>query len=81
MFNLRDDVGETRDLAATRADVAARLRKLFESARAESKDFPTKPVRATNGKSFLLGPAWSIKKLKVGANESTHCSSYLLNRG
>ena len=44
LFNLRDDVGETRDLAATRADVAARLRKLFESARAESKDFPTKPV-------------------------------------
>ena len=44
LFNLRDDAGETRDLAATRADVAARLRKLFESARAESKDFPTKPV-------------------------------------
>jgi arylsulfatase A-like enzyme len=44
LFNLRDDVGETRDLAATRADVAAQLRKLFESARAESKDFPTKPV-------------------------------------
>jgi arylsulfatase A-like enzyme len=44
LFNLRDDAGETRDLAATRADVAARLRKLFESARAESKDFPTKLV-------------------------------------
>src|ERR1043166_862449 len=44
LLNLRDDVGETRDLAATRADVAAQLRKLFESARAESKDFPTKPV-------------------------------------
>ncbi len=38
LFNLKDDIGETRDVAAEHPDVVARLTKLAESARADLGD-------------------------------------------
>jgi arylsulfatase A-like enzyme len=41
LFNLKDDLGETRNLAAQHPEIVARLQRLFESARTPSRDFPT----------------------------------------
>lgn len=41
LFNLKDDVGETRDVSAAHPDLVARLEKYFKTARVETPDFPT----------------------------------------
>lgn len=43
LYNLRDDVGETRNLAKEQPALAAKLEKLLTAARVESPDFPVKP--------------------------------------
>ncbi len=40
LFNIRDDLGETRDLAAAHPEIVARLEPLFRTARTDSRDFP-----------------------------------------
>ncbi len=41
LFNLKDDLSETHDVAAQHPDIVASMQKLFSSARTDSKDFPT----------------------------------------
>ena len=42
LFNLKDDLGETRDLAATQPETVARLSRIMDGARTDSPDFPVK---------------------------------------
>ena len=37
LYNLKDDIGETRDVAAATPTVAARIEKLLKSARVEPR--------------------------------------------
>lgn len=50
LYDLAKDLGETKNVAATHPDVAARLEKLLTTARTESADFPLqkKPRKAKN---------------------------------
>jgi arylsulfatase A-like enzyme len=41
LFNLKDDIGETHNVAARHPDVVDGMRKLLETARVASPDFPT----------------------------------------
>jgi arylsulfatase A-like enzyme len=41
LFNLKDDLAESRDVSAQHADVTARLEKLFKMARVDHPEFPT----------------------------------------
>jgi arylsulfatase A-like enzyme len=40
LYNLAEDIGETKNLAASRSDTAAKLQKLLTTSRTESPDFP-----------------------------------------
>ncbi|MEZ0266810.1 MAG: sulfatase/phosphatase domain-containing protein, partial [Phycisphaerae bacterium] len=40
LYNLREDVGETKDVAATHGEVVKRIEPLFTSARVDSAEFP-----------------------------------------
>jgi arylsulfatase A-like enzyme len=40
LFNLRDDIGESRNVAARYPDVVARMEPLFRMLRTESAEFP-----------------------------------------
>ena len=40
LYNLKDDVGETRDVASEFPEQAARIREIMKKARTESKEFP-----------------------------------------
>ncbi len=41
LFHLKDDLGETRDLAAAHPDIVAKMEKLFKTSRVENPHFPT----------------------------------------
>lgn len=41
LFNLKDDIGETRDLAAQHLDIVKKMEVLFRTARTENPKFPT----------------------------------------
>ena len=41
LFSLKDDIGETKDVAATRPDIVAKMEKLFKTSRVENPNFPT----------------------------------------
>jgi arylsulfatase A-like enzyme len=43
LYNLRDDIGERRNVAGQNPAIVARMEKLFTSARIDSPDFPVKP--------------------------------------
>jgi arylsulfatase A-like enzyme len=45
LYNLRDDIGETKNLAAQQPALVAKLEKLFTAARVDSPDFPVKPKK------------------------------------
>ncbi len=40
LYNLANDIGETKDLAAARPEITARMTKLLESAHVDSPEFP-----------------------------------------
>ncbi len=42
LYNLRNDIGEKNDMAGKYPDVAARLTRILDTARTESKDFPVR---------------------------------------
>ena len=42
IYDLENDPGEEKDLAAERADMVKRAKELFESERTESEDWPMK---------------------------------------
>jgi arylsulfatase A-like enzyme len=42
IYNIKDDIGETRNLAGSQADLVRRAEGLFSTARTESPDWPTK---------------------------------------
>jgi arylsulfatase len=44
LYNLKDDIGESKDLAADHPDLVARLRKLMETEHTPSEVFPIKPL-------------------------------------
>jgi arylsulfatase len=44
LYNLDDDIGESRDIAAENPDVVARLRKIMSDARIPSELFPMPPI-------------------------------------
>jgi arylsulfatase A-like enzyme len=46
LYNLAEDIGETRDLADSHRDMAAKLTALMASSRTESPDFPLEKKRA-----------------------------------
>ena len=50
LYNLREDIGETKDLAEARPDVVAILDQAMRDARVESAEFPLTGIRA-GGKS------------------------------
>ncbi|MBL8793371.1 MAG: arylsulfatase [Planctomycetia bacterium] len=45
LYNLKDDLGETKDLAAERKDIVARIEAYLKTARTESKDWPVPPKK------------------------------------
>ncbi|MDP2997981.1 MAG: arylsulfatase [Bryobacterales bacterium] len=45
LYDLKADVGETNNIAAKHADVVARIAKIMEEARTESKEFPIREER------------------------------------
>jgi arylsulfatase A-like enzyme len=46
LFNLKGDLGETKDLAASQPDTVAKLTKIMNSARTESPDFPVRELKS-----------------------------------
>ncbi|NUQ65906.1 MAG: arylsulfatase [Pirellulales bacterium] len=44
LYNLKDDIGESRDLAAHRPEIVDQLRKLLDHARTPSRIFPFPPL-------------------------------------
>ncbi len=44
LYNLRDDIGESRDLAADRPDIVARMRKIMDDEHTPSTTFPMAPL-------------------------------------
>jgi arylsulfatase A len=49
LYNLRDDIGETTDLAEAQPDIVARLEQTMRDARVESAEFPLNRDRADRG--------------------------------
>jgi arylsulfatase A-like enzyme len=45
LYNLKDDLGETKDLAAERKDIVAKIETYLKTARTESKDWPVPPKK------------------------------------
>jgi arylsulfatase A-like enzyme len=45
LYNLRTDIGETRDVASEHPEILARLAKLMAQAHVESPEFPLKPKK------------------------------------
>ena len=45
LYDLKADLGETNNIAAKHADVVARIAKIMEEARTESKEFPIREER------------------------------------
>lgn len=41
LFNLKQDIGETNDVAAMHPDIVAKMEKLFKTSRVENPNFPT----------------------------------------
>ena len=51
LYDLANDLGETKNLAAEKPEMVARAKELFVSARTESADWPVKEgVRGATGK-------------------------------
>jgi arylsulfatase A-like enzyme len=46
LYNLRDDLGETKDVAAGHPDVVKRIEEIFRTARTDSPDFPVRKAPA-----------------------------------
>jgi len=46
LYNLRDDLGETKDVAAGHPDVVKRIEEIFRTARTDSADFPVRKAPA-----------------------------------
>ncbi len=44
LYNLKDDVGESRDVAAEHPEIVARMRKIMEAEHVPSKLFPMRPI-------------------------------------
>ena len=44
LYHLKDDPGETRDVAAKQPEIVARIEKIFRAGRTPSKLFPIKPL-------------------------------------
>lgn len=45
LYNLKDDLGETRDVASQHADVVAKIETILKSVRTESPDWPVPPKK------------------------------------
>jgi len=45
LYNLKDDLGEAKNVAAQHADVVAKLEAYLKEARTESKEWPVPPVK------------------------------------
>ena len=45
LYNLKDDLGETRNVAEQNADVVARIDAYLKKARTESADWPVPPKK------------------------------------
>ena len=56
LYNLKDDPGETRDLAATHPDIVLRLQKVAAAARADLGDALT-GVKPTNARPVGMAPS------------------------
>ena len=54
LYDLKADIGESKDLAAERPDIAKKMEKLMETARTESEEFPLR--RSKSGKTGRLLP-------------------------
>jgi arylsulfatase A-like enzyme len=50
LYDLKADLGETNNIAAKHPDIVARIAKIMEEARTESKEFPIKEERARQPK-------------------------------
>ena len=44
LYNLKDDIGESRDVAAEHPEIVARMRKIMETAHVPSELFPMPPI-------------------------------------
>jgi len=44
LYNLKDDIGESRDVAADHPEIVARMRKIMETGRVPSALFPIRPL-------------------------------------
>jgi arylsulfatase len=44
LYNLQDDVGESRDVAAEHPEIVARMRKIMKTGRVPSEQFPIPPI-------------------------------------
>ena len=45
LYNIKEDIGESHDVAAEHPDVATRIEAYLRSARTDSPDFPFRPVK------------------------------------
>jgi arylsulfatase A-like enzyme len=52
LYNLRDDIGETRDVAARNPEVAARILNYLKTARTEDKNWPLKTAAQTSKREY-----------------------------
>ena len=69
LYNLRDDIGESRDLASDRPDLCAELRAMHDAWLASMKE----PVNDRNHKRWTPGAPskGDLKKQKTKANRKT----------
>ena len=44
LYNLKDDIGESKDLAAKHPEIVIRMQKIMEDAHVPSKLFPLSPI-------------------------------------
>ena len=51
VYNLTEDIGESRDVAAARPDIAGKLEAYLQTARTEAEDYPTTPRKKKKKKS------------------------------